>query len=91
MSNRCIPTEWPAQIVIAVVATNSPNALHVKVTGPAINAVAVMLAVQSDFVGAQATRPWVASLWDCDHIRPVEIVRIVAPHMLAAVGEGMRR
>lgn len=74
-----MPTECPAQIVTAVVATNRATALHLNVIGPNTRAISVIAPTQIDLAGIQTTSPSSASLKGCDIILPVDMVFIGTP------------
>ncbi len=74
-----MPTEWPAQIVTAVVTTNKAKALQLKVSGPNTSAISVIEPTQIDLAGIQTTSPSSASLKGRDIILPVDMVFIGTP------------
>ena len=74
-----MPTECPAQIVTAVVTTNSARALQLKVSGPNTMATTVIAPTQIDLAGIQTTLPSRASLSCREIILPVDMVFIGNP------------
>ena len=68
-----MPTECPAQSVMALVMRKRRKASQVKVSGPRIRAIEVSAPVHRDFAGTQMTFPLTASLPGPEIMRAVDM------------------